>query len=112
MNSRFDKFNILVGIFGIIFIFILSGVYVTRHSGEDKFYRNLDMKIVQWDYSCSTTNDKFHKPQLCNAILFERVINGDYIESLTLVLNHFEFILQQSGYIIIKLEILVILIIC
>jgi len=71
-----SRFNILLGIFGIIFIMTLYCGYLDRHSGGDKFYRNLNMKIVQWDYSCSTSNDKFHKPQLCNAILFETVING------------------------------------
>lgn len=65
-------------IFGILFFMLIIGVFVYPHyTQEDKFYRNLDMKIVLWDYSCSTSNDKFHKPQLCNAILFEAVINGD-----------------------------------
>ena len=75
--KRFKKFNVFLVIYGTIIISILLGGIYINHYTPDKFYHNLNMKIVQWDYNCSTTNDKFHKPQLCNAILFETVINGD-----------------------------------
>lgn len=31
------------------------------------------MRIVSFSSDCSLTDDKFHKPQLCTAILFETI---------------------------------------
>lgn len=40
---------------------------------NDKFYYNIDLKIVAINGDCSFTNDKYHKPQLCNTVLLSTV---------------------------------------
>ncbi len=36
-----------------------------------KWYTNIDLRIVLINSESSLSNDKFHKPQLCNTVLFE-----------------------------------------
>ena len=63
------KFWILISYFAIV-LFSLS---CEDKKVNEKFYYNLDLKITLMNSESSLTNDKFHKPQLCNTILFETV---------------------------------------
>lgn len=38
---------------------------------DEYYYRDINLRVVSINGECSLTNDKFHKPQLCNTILFE-----------------------------------------
>ena len=57
--------------FAFILLFFIS-FYAYRHRPDrsDEFYRNIDLKIVAINSESSLSNDKFHRPQLCNTILF------------------------------------------
>lgn len=70
------KINGFVGITIVILVFI--GIILLILFGGDKVspkthVYNVDMVIVQMNFESKLTDDKFHKPQLCNAILFETV---------------------------------------
>lgn len=59
----------------IIAMFI--GVYrITsneRKVAKQNRYDNIELRVVSINSDCSLTNDKFHKPQLCNTVLFETI---------------------------------------
>ena len=38
---------------------------------DDRYYTNLELRIVLINSESSIANNKFHTPQLCNTILFE-----------------------------------------
>jgi hypothetical protein len=38
---------------------------------QKKWYTDIDLRIVLINSESSLSNDKFHKPQLCNTVLFE-----------------------------------------
>ena len=38
---------------------------------DNRFYTNIDLRIVLINSESSLSDDKFHKPQLCNTVLFE-----------------------------------------
>lgn len=40
-------------------------------STDSTFYNNIDLTIEKMGSDCSVSNDKFHRPQLCTAILFK-----------------------------------------
>ena len=62
-------------IFVVALFVLFGGTYAYRHRPNqvDKFYRNIDLRIVTINSESSLSNDKFHKPQLCNTVLFETV---------------------------------------
>ena len=61
----------------LILIALISSIFLVSKSknakAKENQFHNIELRIVSINYDCSLTNDKFHKPQLCNAILFETI---------------------------------------
>jgi hypothetical protein len=53
-----------------ISMFIIS---CSHRTVEDKFVRNIDMKITSINGETVLSDDKFHKPETCNTILLETI---------------------------------------
>ncbi len=51
--------------------FASCGTFSDPKDKPDEYYIDVDLRIVSINSECSLTPDKFHKPQLCNTILFE-----------------------------------------
>lgn len=68
------KLNIFAFITVVVFLCILSFVIHNKREQNPKMvYSNINLKIVCINSDCSLTDDKFHKPQLCNTVLFETI---------------------------------------
>ena len=55
----------------LMLIVVLIAMSCKNKESDDRFYTNLDLKIVFINSDSSLTGDKFHNPQLCNTVLFE-----------------------------------------
>jgi len=44
-----------------------------RETDKQGLYFNIELRIVSINSDSSLSNDKFHKPQLCNTVLFETI---------------------------------------
>lgn len=58
-------------LFMLIVIVFACSCGTKNERNPDKFYNNIDLKIVLINSESSLSNDKFHNPQLCNTVLFE-----------------------------------------
>ncbi|MCK9447159.1 hypothetical protein M0Q50_09935 [bacterium] len=57
-------------------LYLLFFVLITMLSCneiDDGLYYYIDMEIVSINGECSLSNDKFHKPQMCNIILLKTI---------------------------------------
>lgn len=62
--------NVLVITIGLILAATVLCAFSCERKG-DNYYSDLQVRIVSINGDCSLTADKFHKPQLCNVVLFE-----------------------------------------
>lgn len=60
-------------VFSLLILIISFGVHNKRKKYPDLIYTNIDLRIVAINSDCSLSDDKFHKPQLCNTVLFETI---------------------------------------
>ena len=54
-------------------IFIIYESYSHDKNVEANKEKNVDMILVSMNYDCSLNNNKFHRPQLCNTLLFKTI---------------------------------------
>lgn len=55
----------------LLFIFVSCHTFSNPKDKPDEYLIDVNLRIASINSDCSLTQDKFHKPQLCNTILFE-----------------------------------------
>jgi hypothetical protein len=72
INTKILKFlYVFLTVFAVCF-FIFGYQYKDKQN-KDRFYYNIQLKVVTINSESSLSLDKFKTPQLCNSILFETV---------------------------------------
>lgn len=66
------NFGFVLLVFSVACLFAaITTCIVSCEPRSEYYYRDINLRVVSINGECSLTNDKFHKPQLCNIILFE-----------------------------------------
>lgn len=80
----------------ILVLILITVSLISCQKKEHYRVSNVSTRIVKMDYDCSLSDDKFHKPQLCNAILFETLYSYKgmhfYVELNTCTLPRYIYI--------------------
>lgn len=78
-NKFLERFKNNIGnylVWYLLIILVLSFVIyhlIEKDLTDKTHYQNIDLRIVSINSDCSLSDDKFHKPQLCNTILLETI---------------------------------------
>ena len=73
----------------LVIVLIACSCGSKNERNVDKFYYDIDLKIILINSESILTEDKYHTPQLCNLVLFETLTEPKlYMELNTYNLSH------------------------